>query len=123
MDRIHKRVQVFLHSCDTTFIKNVESGNLAEFGGMQQKVERGEWLTLTPRWVDQPAPKEEVRRKSDEHGSGSRSSGRGGGRDAVSNTRVDPQLRIMERLGEMTASERSENLHRPLVADGRKICL
>ena len=40
MDRIHKRVQVFLHSCNTTFIKNMELGNLAEFGGMQQKVER-----------------------------------------------------------------------------------
>ena len=47
MYRIHKRVQVFLHSCNTTAIENVESGALAEFGGLQEKVERGEWLTST----------------------------------------------------------------------------
>ena len=28
MDRIHKRVQVFLHSCNTTSIEEVESGAL-----------------------------------------------------------------------------------------------
>ena len=31
MDRIHKRVQVFLHSCNTTAIEDVESGALEEF--------------------------------------------------------------------------------------------
>ena len=34
IDRIHKSVQVSLHSCNTTSIKDVESGALAEFGGM-----------------------------------------------------------------------------------------
>ena len=38
MDRIHKRVQVFLHSCNTTAIYDVESGALAEFGGLQKNV-------------------------------------------------------------------------------------
>ena len=42
MDITHKRVQVFLHSRNTTSIKNVESRALAEFGGLQKKVERGE---------------------------------------------------------------------------------
>ena len=32
MDRIHKRVQVFLQSCNTTFIRDVGSGALVEFG-------------------------------------------------------------------------------------------
>ena len=41
MDRIHKRVQVLLHSCNTTDIEEVESGALAEFSGIQKKVERG----------------------------------------------------------------------------------
>ena len=41
IDRIHKRVQVFLQSCNTTVIEDVESGALAEFGGIQKKVERG----------------------------------------------------------------------------------
>ena len=50
MDRIHKRVQVFLHSCNTTANEEVESGAMAEFGGLQKRVERGEWLTSTPVW-------------------------------------------------------------------------
>ena len=48
MDHIRKRVQVFLHSCNTTAIEDVELESLAEFGGLHKKVERGEWLTLTP---------------------------------------------------------------------------
>ena len=41
MDRIHKRVQFFLHSCNTTTIGDVESGGLVEFGELQKKVEIG----------------------------------------------------------------------------------
>ena len=41
MDRIHKRVQVFLHSCNTTPIKDVEWRDLADFGGIHKKGERG----------------------------------------------------------------------------------
>ena len=65
MDQIHKHVQVFLHSCNTTAIKEVESGALGEFGGLQKKVERGKWLTSTPVWVKRLVQKEEGRRKSD----------------------------------------------------------
>ena len=65
MDIIHKCVKVFLHSCNTTSIEEVESGALEEFREIQKRVERGEWLTLTPVWVERPAPKEEGRRKSD----------------------------------------------------------
>ena len=57
MDCIHKRVQVFLHSCNTNTIEDVESGALVEFGGLQKKVERGEWLTKTPVLMDRPAQK------------------------------------------------------------------
>ena len=57
IDMIHKCVQVFLQSCNTTSIEDVESGALTEFGGLQNKVERGEWLTKMTRWVDQPTPK------------------------------------------------------------------
>ena len=38
MDRTHKRVQVFLHSCNTTDIEDVESGSLTEFRTLQKKV-------------------------------------------------------------------------------------
>ena len=65
MDQIHTRVQVFLHSCNTTAIEEVESGALSELGGLQKKMERGEWLTSTPVWVDQSAQKEEGRQKLD----------------------------------------------------------
>ena len=58
MDRVHKRVRVFLHSCNTTAIEDVELGALAEFGGIYKKVDIGEWLASTPVWVDRPAQKE-----------------------------------------------------------------
>ena len=48
VDRIHKRVQVFLHSCNTTFLEDVEMGALVEFGDMQRWVERGGWITNSP---------------------------------------------------------------------------
>ena len=123
MNWIHKRVQVFLHSCNTTAIEDVESGALAEFGGLQNKVERGEWLTSTPVWVKRPAQKEEGRCKSHGNGFGARPSGGGGGRDAIFNHGINPQLRIMERLGDMKGTARSENLHTPLAKDVREICL
>ena len=119
MDRIHKLVQVFLHSCNTTYIEYVESGALAEFGGLQKNLERGEWLTSTPVWVNSPEKKDEGRRKSDGHGMGEMSIGGRDGIDALFNNRVDPQLRFMERLGDMTAATLSENLRTPFVADGR----
>ena len=74
-------------------------------------------------WLDRPEKKEEGRRKSAGHGMVARPSGGGGGRDSVFNHGLDPQVRIMERLGDMTAAARSENLHIPLTADGREICL
>ena len=106
-----------------TDIEDVELGALAKFGGLQKKVERGEWLTSTLRWVDLPAPKEEGRRKSDGYGIGARPSGRGGGRYMVFNNRVDPQLWIIKRLGEMTVAARLEKIRCPLALDGEEICL
>ena len=84
----------------------MESGALTEFRGIQKNVDRGEWLTLTPVWVDRPAQKEEGRRKSDGHGIGARPSGGEGGRYGVFNNRVDLQMRIMERLRDMTTAAR-----------------
>ena len=121
MDRIYKCAQVFLHSCNTTTIKEVESGTLAEFGGFQKKVERGEWLTSTPVWVERPAQKEEGRRKLDRNGFGARPSIGGGGRNEIFNHGIDPHLRIMENMGNMTVAARSENLRIPLAAYGREI--
>ena len=123
MDRIHKHVQVFLHFCNTTFIEDVESRALEEFEGLQKKLDIGEWLTSTPRWVDRPVPKEEGRLKSDGHGSVAKSSGGGGGRYAVLNAGVYLQLWIMEILGGMTAAARSENLCCHLAEKGRETCL
>ena len=48
MDRIHKRVQVFLHICNTTSLEDVEIVALAEFIEIQRQVERGEWITNPP---------------------------------------------------------------------------
>ena len=79
MYQIHKRVQIFLHSYNTTAFEEVELGALTEIWGLQKKVERGEWLTSTPVWLERPSPKEEGRQKSDGKGLGERQSGRGGG--------------------------------------------
>ena len=123
MDRIHKRVHVFLHSCNTTSIEEVESGALEEFRGLQKRVERGEWLTSMPVWVERPAPREEGLRKSEGNGIGSQQGGRGVGEGTVFNHGVDPQLRISENLGLMTQAARAENLRLPVGEDGREICL
>ena len=80
-------------------------GDLAEFGGLQKKVEIGEWITLTPVWVERSAQKEEGRWKLDENGFGARPSGGGGGHDTIFNHGINPQLWIMERLWDMTVAE------------------
>ena len=123
INRIHKRVRVFLHSCNTTSIKDVESGALPEIGGLQKKVERGEWLTTTQSWRYHPTPKEERQRKPDGHGRGYRLSIGVGGQDSIHNIGVDPQLWIMEKLGDITAAARSEKLIFPFSEDGMDICL
>ena len=121
MDRIHKRVQMFLKSCNTTATKDVDSGALVEFGGTQKKVEIGEWLTSTPVWVYWPAQRGEGRRKSDGNGMEARPSGEGGGNDAIFNHGIDLQLRTTDRIGDMTGAARSENLNTTLAEDGREI--
>ena len=67
-----------------------------------------------------PAQKEEGHRKYDGHRIEARPSGGGGRRDAVFKHGVDLQLRIMERLGYMTAEARSENL-RILLAEEEEV--
>ena len=111
MDQIHKRVQMFLHSCNTNAIEDMESGALEEFCGLQKRVERGEWMTSMPVWVERPAPREEGRRKLE------------GNMNGEGNHGVDLQLRISENLGILTQVARSENLRLPMGADGREICL
>ena len=114
---------MFLQSCNNTFIEEGELRALVEFGGIQKKTERGEWLTSTPVWIDRTAQNEEGHQKSDGNGMGAEPSDRGYGRDTLFNHGVDLQLRIMEILVDMTATARSENLRIPLAEDGREICL
>ena len=47
----------------------------------------------------------------------------GVGFDKIFNHGIDPQLRIMERMGDMIGAEHSKNLRIPLAGDGREICL
>ena len=65
-------------------------GALTEFEGLQKKVKRVEYLTLTLVWVERPAPKEDGHRKSDRNGLGARHSGGGGGGGAVFNHGFNP---------------------------------
>ena len=111
MDRIHKRVQVFLHSYNTTFIEELESVTLEEFRGLHKRLEIGKWMTYMPVWIERPAPWEEGRRKSEGNGTGAHNHG------------VDPQLRISKNLGILKKFALLENLRLPMGADGREICL
>ena len=123
IDRIHKSVQVLLYSCNMTSIEDVESGALEDFGGLHKKLKREEWSTKTLVWVDRHTPKEEGRQKLDIYGIRSRMSNGGGGRYLVHNIGVDPQLRLIERIGELISAAHSEKLCCPMVADGREIFL
>ena len=78
---------------------------------------------MTLGWVDQPAPNEEGRQKSDGHGIVARPSKGGGGREAVYSNGVDLQLRIMERLRYMSETAKLEKLRCPLAEDSRETCL
>ena len=78
-------------------------------------------MTSTPVWMDRTAQNEEGHQKSDGNGMGAEPSDRGYGRDTLFNHGVDPHLRVMERLGDMTASAHSDILHIPLAADVREI--
>ena len=70
MNRMHKRVQVFLYSCNTIVIEEVESGALEEFLFLQKRVERGKWMTSMPVWVERPSPREEGCQKLEGNGTG-----------------------------------------------------
>ena len=96
MDRIQERVQVFLHSCNTTSIEELDSGALEEFKGLHKRVERGKWITSMLVWVECPVLREEGRWKSERNEIGARQGGRGVGEGTVFNHGVDPQLRISE---------------------------
>ena len=54
---IHRRVQVFLYYRYTTEIEEVDLGALTKFGYLQKRIERGEWLTITPVLVERPSLK------------------------------------------------------------------
>ena len=64
VNQIHNRFQLFLHSCNITCLYDVEKGALSDFGDLHRRVERGEWITSTPIWVEFPIDKEDRRRKS-----------------------------------------------------------
>ena len=65
VDRIHKKVWVFLNSCNMAFLDGVETGALLEFGKLQQSVERGERITSTLVWVEFLEVKDNGRSKSE----------------------------------------------------------
>ena len=96
---------------------------MEEFRGLQKRVERGEWLTSMPLWVERPAPREEGRQKSGLNRIGAQQDGRGVREGTVFSHRVDLQLRISNNLGIMTKVACTENLRLPVGAYGREICL
>ena len=104
MERIHKRLQLFLHSCNTTTLEDMETRALAYFGELHRRVERGGWITTTPSWVERPSKKNNGSRKSESGGGlgrggfGGDGSGQKNNRYEERNTDVYPYLRVMERF-------------------------
>ena len=96
-------------------------GALVKFSSLQKRIERGEWLTTTPVWVDRPAPKEEGLIKLDRSRNGTRLGI--GVRCPVQNSGFEAKLRVMDIFGELITVSCKENLCCPLSADSREICL
>ena len=106
VDRIHKWVQVFLHSYITTCLEDVDTGVLTDFSNLKRHVEGSEWMKSTPVWVEIPTEKYYGGRNSDSGGGGAmiqaqRKSEKGEDRE------TDPQLKVMEKF---------EKFYTPLVA-------
>ena len=72
-------------------------GALSEFGSLKKMIDRGEWLTMTPVWVQRPFTREYGQRNIYGSVNGTRKGI--GGRYPVQNSGVDLQLQVMERLG------------------------
>ena len=113
----------FYTPVNTTSIKEVGSGALEEFIGLQKRVERGECLASTPVWVERPTTTEKGLHKSDRNGFVARQSAGVGWVGIVFNRGIDPLLQIIEFMGCMTQVARMENLRLPVGEDGREICL
>ena len=125
MDRIHKRVHVFLHSRNNTLLEEVETGALVEFGELKRGVERGDWITTPPTWAELPAQKNNARRNS-ESVSGSDRCGLGGDglghqrkRDAERNPEMEPCMRVMERFREFIIHSNRDSITFPKGLDSR----
>ena len=48
VDRVDNRVQIFLHSCNTTSLDDIDTGTMSEFGKINWRVEQGKWVTPPP---------------------------------------------------------------------------
>ena len=59
---------MFLHSCNTNSLDDVDTGTLLEFGGIQKRVERGKWVIPPTAWVELPAQKGNRQRKPESTG-------------------------------------------------------
>ena len=99
VDRIHMRVHVLMHSCNTMSLEDVEIVTLEEFGEIQRQVARVECITTTPTWVDLTTQKNYGMRKSESGGgSGGDDLGQHRKRHEDRNPDVDTCLRAMERF-------------------------
>ena len=120
VDQIRKRVQFFLHFCNTRYLDDMEMVSLLKFGKIQRYVERSEWMTYTPVWLYFPTLKEGGGRNS--------VSGIGGIRgqvkqkmEADNNRDTDPQLMVMEKFGEFFNPACRKGHLCPMSPDGREI--
>ena len=95
VDRIHKRVQIFLHSCNTPCLYNVVTGALLYFRELQRCVERVKWMTSIPISMELTTKKKDGGRNSD-IGRGGRPGQAKQKMEAEKNRKTEPHLSVIE---------------------------
>ena len=96
---------------------------MAEFEELHIRVERGEWITTTPVWVEILAQNSDGRRKSESGGgswrssSGEEKSGQQRQREEERNPDVDPRLRVVEIFQDFLCEANRDGITFPKGAD------
>ena len=96
---------------------------------MQRRVERGEWITVPPTWIDMPAQKNDGKMRSKSGGVAGRSGscrenlGQQRQREEERNPDLDPRLRLAEIFREFFCETNRGGIRVSKGAYGREICI
>ena len=84
--------------CNMTRLEDVGTGVLLEFRELQRCVERGEWITSTPVYVELPIEREDRGRNSGISGNGVPIQAHRKA-EVEKKREAEPQIKVMEKFG------------------------